>query len=65
MYQVHIMIGFKVLTIFVFLTIFDKACLQTVNNVCFCVTAGSCATIGTGGGVTNPPGGGNDGTGSL
>lgn len=51
----------------IFFIIFESGNSQTVPNVCFCVTAGSCASLGSGGPVvpTLPPSGGNDGTGSL
>ncbi|KAL7014334.1 hypothetical protein ACKWTF_015867 [Chironomus riparius] len=45
----------------IILTIFKYGNPQTVPNVCFCVTAGSCAALGSGGPVvpTLPPNSGN------
>ena len=55
------MFELNILRIFVYFVIFKSVRSQTVTNVCFCVTQGSCATIGGTGGTT----GGNDGTGSF
>ena len=42
----------------------DGGASQTVTNVCYCVTTGSCAGLSTGGGgVIVPPGPGTDGSG--